>query len=189
MIANKPTADVNMRRTGETTSSVYSRFKATSDALSTYLSLAFFTNYDEVLGQPIRNIETATEAQLLAAIPLTERKDEATAIADITAVMSDPVWQASHPAFTQTAREGYFRMLRDYELVRIQMVRGNPTARPADTRNPARGFLDMPEHFVVAMHDVGNLRWGAADFGAHASGDVHHFDLDTHAGFAHDPTP
>jgi len=189
MIANIPSADVNMRRQGETTSSVYTRFKATSDALSTYLGLAFFTSYDEVLRQPIRNIETATEAQLLVAIPLNERKEEATAIADITAVMSDPVWQASHPSFAQTAREVYFRMLRDYEHVRIPMVRGNPTERPAETRNPARGFLDMPEHFVIAMHDVGNFRWGAADFGAHASGDVHHFDLDTHAGFAPDPTP
>ena len=188
-IANIPTADVNIRRTGETTSNAFARFKATSDALATYLSFAFLTNYDEVLRQPIVNIETATEAQLLAAIPLTERKDEASAIADITTVMGDPVWQASHPGFTQTPREIYIRMLRDYEHVRIPMVRGNPTPRPADTRNPALGFLHMPEHFVVAMHDVGNLRWGAADLGAAESGDVHHFDLNTHAGFVPDSTP
>lgn len=61
------------------------------------------------------------------------------------------------------------------------MVGGNPEARPPDTRNPARGFLDMPEWLVVALVDVGNLRWGASDFGHRASGDVHHFDLDTHA--------
>ncbi|MCP4361955.1 MAG: DUF4157 domain-containing protein, partial [Chloroflexi bacterium] len=44
----------------------------------------------------------------------------------------------------------------------------------------------MPEHFVVAMMDVGHLRWGACEFSAAASGDVHHFDLrDPH----HTPAP
>jgi hypothetical protein len=73
-------------------------------------------------------------------------------------------------------------MLRDYEHVRIPMVRGNPVARPANTRNPARGFLDMTEEFVVAMCDIGRLRWGIADLGEAESGDTHHFDLGHHGG-------
>jgi len=188
-MVNATNADVNQRRSGESTGNAYQRFKATSNALAAYLGLAFQTGYDEVLRPPIANIESATEVELEAAIPLTERKDEPTALAAINTFISDPAWQAAHPGFTQTAREIYFRILRDYEHVRIPMVRGNPSTSPADTRNPARGFLQMPERFVVAMADVGQLRWGAADLGAQESGDVHHFDLGSHAGFAPNSTP
>ena len=184
------TADVSARRPGETTASVYRRFRNVSDALATYLSLAFHTNYDEVLRQPIANIESATEAELLAAIPTTERKSEAMAVEDIRQYILSHVWDENAPDDTyhwnwedsHLAREHYFRMLRDYEHVRIPMVRGNPVARPANTRNPARGFLDMTEEFVVAMCDIGNLRWGIADLGEAESGDTHHFDLGHHGG-------
>lgn len=184
-------ADVNIRRPGETTSSVYQRFKATSDALATYLGLAFKNTYSVVTRPPVTNIESATEADLLAAIPLSERKEETTATADITAFISGTTWQSAHPGYTQTAKELYFRMLRDYEHVRIPMVRGNPSDSPGNTRNPAKGFLHMPEHFVVAMTTIGGFRWGAADFGAKASGDVHHFDMGyrNHGGFVPDSTP
>ena len=57
----------------------------------------------------------------------------------------------------------YFRMLRDYELVRVPMQRGEPSASPKDTRNPARGFLHMRREFIEAMVDVGELRWGLVD--------------------------
>jgi hypothetical protein len=82
------TADVSARRPSETTASVYRRFRNVSDALATYISLAFHTNYDEVLRQPMANIESATEAELLAAIPTTERKSEAMAVEDIASTSS-----------------------------------------------------------------------------------------------------
>jgi len=77
----------------------------------------------------------------------------------------------------EQAEEYFYRILRDYEHVRIPMVKGDPEARPGITRNPARGFLDMTEEFVVAMTDQGRLRWGIADLGYAQSGDTHHFDL------------
>ncbi len=91
--------------------------------------------------------------------------------------MGDAAWQATHPNYPLTAREQFFRILRDYEIVRKPMQYGNPSVRPARTRNPARGFLHLPEHFVVAMMDVGRLRWGACEFSERSNGDVHHFDL------------
>ena len=177
------TADVSNRGTNETTTSAYRRFRATSDNLATYIGLAFHTNYNTVSRRPAIDIEGMSDDQLLAAIPTTERKDEDTGIAEIQACMDDPAWQAMHPNWPMTARQQYFRILRDYEIVRKPMQRGNPSTRPTNTRNPALGFLHMPEHFVVAMHDVGNLRWGACDFGAGSNGDVHHFDLGSHGGY------
>jgi hypothetical protein len=61
--------------------------------------------------------------------------------------MSDPC-QKSHPGWPYSPREQYFRMLRDYELVRVPMQRGEPSASPKGTRNPARGFLHMRREFV-----------------------------------------
>ena len=91
--------------------------------------------------------------------------------------MDNMFWQDFHHAYPLTAREQYIRILRDYEIVRRSMQYDNPVEPAVHTRNPARGFLHMPEHFVVAMMDVGNLRWGACEFSVTASGDVHHFDL------------
>jgi hypothetical protein len=191
-------ADVSARRPaagsapGETTSAVYQRFRRVSDALGAYLGLAFQTAPDTVSRRPIANIEGATQAQLLSAIPTTERKDETAAVEEIRQYILD------HPAGgpddtyhwswedSFLARDYYFRMLRDYEHVRIPMVRGNPEARPPETRNPARGFLHMTEAFVTAMADVGRLRWGIADLGTTESGDTHHFDLGDHGGVTPD---
>jgi hypothetical protein len=75
------------------------------------------------------------------------------------------------------------------EHARIPWVKGNPEARPPVTRNPTRGFLHMIEDVVVALCDVGRLRWGAVDFGPASSGDMHHFDLGDHGGFTPDGTP
>ena len=88
--------------------------------------------------------------------------------------------------WTLSPRETYLRMLRDYEHVRIPMQRGDPSASPANTRNPTRGFLDLKREVVEALVDVGHLRWGDADFGAHQSGDMHHFDLGNHGGVTPD---
>lgn len=177
------TADMSVRGTGETTSSVYRRFRANSNDLGMYMALVFNTNYNAVTRVPIDNVEAATEDQLLAAIPTTERRDVDTGVAEIQAIFDDPSWQACHPGYGLTAYQQYIRILRDYEIVRKPLQRGNPSTRPTNTRNPALGFLHMPEHFVVAMADIGNLRWGACDFGAGSSGDVHHFDLGNHGGY------
>jgi len=171
------TADVSNRRAGETASQTYYRFRSTSDALRDYLSLVFLQDHAEVNRAPVSNPETAPEADLLHGIPATERKDEATAIADIQDFMDDMFWQDFHHAFHLTDREQYIRILRDYEIVRRPMQYGDPDVDARHTRNPARGFLHMSEHFVVAMMDVGNLRWGACEFRKTANGDVHHFDL------------
>lgn len=174
------TANVGARATGESTGDAYDRFKYTSDALAGYFGLAFYTNYNAVTRVPIADPSAASEADLLTTIPTTERKDEATATAAIQAVMDDPFYLGTT---TLSAREMYFQILRDYEIVRKPLQRGNPSTSPGNTRNPANGFLHMTRHFVVTMADAGNLRWGACDFGAGASGDVHHFDLGNHAGY------
>jgi hypothetical protein len=69
------------------------------------------------------------------------------------------------------------------------MVRGDPEARPANTRNPARVFAYNKPEVVQALVDVGRLRWGVSDFGITESGDIHHFDLGNHGGVAPDGTP
>jgi murein DD-endopeptidase MepM/ murein hydrolase activator NlpD len=190
-------ADVSERRPKagatpeETTSAVYQRFRHVSDALRVYLGFAFHSAPDTVRRRPMVNIEGATEEQLLEAIPTTERKEEATAVEDIRQYILGQAPDYSSPLSwdTDLAREYYFRMLRDYEHVRIPMERGEPVARPSNTRNPARGFLHMTEEFVVAMADVGGLRWGIADFGEAESGDTHHFDLGNHGGVRPDCSP
>lgn len=182
------TADVGERATGESTTSVYNRFYSVDYALRRYFGTVFLTTPTQVDRQPIADIEGATEAELLAAIPTTERKEEADAIQTLESYMHTG-FSTSRASWPLTPRQQFFRILRDYEHVRIPMVRGNPAARPASTRNPARGFLDMSRKFVVAMVDVGRMRWGIADFGAHSSGDVHHFDLGNHGGYTPDGTP
>ncbi|HRV93056.1 MAG TPA: hypothetical protein P5526_12910, partial [Anaerolineae bacterium] len=134
-------------------------------------------DHAEINRPPVADPETASEADLLSGIPAAERKDETTAIADIQALMDDHFWQILHPDYSLTAREQYIRILRDYEIVRRPMQYNNPAVNATHTRNPARGFLHLPEHFVVAMMDIGNLRWGACEFSRTANGDVHHFDL------------
>ncbi|MCI5222378.1 MAG: DUF4157 domain-containing protein [Candidatus Electrothrix sp. AR4] len=198
-VNNPPVADVGASRSGETSTAIYRRFRAVSDELTAYLSLAFHTNYDVVRRQPVANIESISEANLLAAIPTTERIDENIAVPKIRLFLlaqrrdedAQTVGGPSHPPRVSMAeaRDQYIRMLRDYEHVRIPMERGKQSISPANTRNPALGFLHMNEHFVTAMIDVGHLRWGASGFGGPASGDMHHFDLDGHAGYTPDGTP
>ena len=188
------TADVSSRKPGESTSAAFTRFSTVDRALSSYLRHAFLEEPTAVRRPPIPDVETASEDDLLTAIPTTERRPEAQAIGDLEALMGNTFtagqeFQKSHPGWPYSPREQYFRMLRDYELVRVPMQRGDPSASPKDTRNPTRGFLHMRREFVEAMVDVGKLRWGLVDLGEHSSGDVHHFDLGHHGGVAPDGTP
>ena len=65
----------------------------------------------------------------------------------------------------------------DYSVLRIPLVVGSPSLIPKVTRNPARGLMNLRRPVVVALCDVGGLRWGACDFGRAESGDLMHFDL------------
>jgi hypothetical protein len=188
------TADVSSRKPGESTASAYTRFRSVDIALNSYFRHAFLEEPTSVKRPPIADAESATEDELLKAIPKTERRDETQAIGDLEALMGNTFsagqeFQKSHPGWPYSPRQQYFRILRDYELVRVPMQRGEPSASPKDTRNPARGFLHMRQEFVEAMVDVGKLRWGLVDLGPGTSGDVHHFDLGNHGGVTPDGTP
>jgi hypothetical protein len=182
------TADVSARKTGESATDAYKRMRTVDQALRYYFRRAFSEEPKSVTRAPIKDIEGASEEDLLKAIPTAERRDETTAIGDLETLMKGEWFQKTHPNWPLTARQQYFRILRDYEHVRIPMVMGKPVARPGQTRNPTRGFMNMRREFVVAMMDTGGLRWGAVDLGAGESGDVHHFDLGNHGGYEPDGT-
>jgi len=163
----------------ETTAQVFARFKAVSNALSRYFSLAFHNpDSSRIDRPPPANLDKITDDELYKRIPATERKEIDGAVLDIRAFIANDVFAATHPdgPFVGQERDIFYRMLRDYEMVRIPMVYGAPSATPGSTRNPLQGFLNLREELVVAMTDVGGLRWGASDFGAE-SGDIQHFDL------------
>jgi hypothetical protein len=187
-VFNEAAADVSARRAGETTAAVYQRFSKTDQALSYYFRHAFLEAPTTVTRAPIKNIEAASEDDLLKAIPTTERREETEAISMLEHYM-DEAFKKKHATWTLSPRQTYFRMLRDYEHVRIPFQRGTPSASPTNTRNPTRGFLHNKQEVVEALVDVGHLRWGASDFGAGSSGDVHHFDLGNHGGVTPDGTP
>jgi len=183
------TATMHVRASGESTSVAYRRLLRVSQAMNQYFRYALLETPTQVRRAPIANIETATEAELLAAIPLTERRGETQAVGDLDALMGTRFsgdWARAHTGWGLTPRQTYFRILRDYEHARIPWVIGPPVARPPVTRNPTRGFLHMIEPVVVALADTGRLRWGAIDFGPTSSGDVHHFDLGNHGGYTPD---
>lgn len=179
-------ADVSARRTGESTSDVYDRFLLASSAIIFYLTFAFKGAGDKdalkiVTRQPVEDIENASADDL--GIPSTELRPKDEAIAGLEVFMASDDFQNSHPNWPNDTEAQYLRILRDYELVRIPMVLGNPSPRPQRTRNPARGFLDLHKELVVALVEVGELRWGACDFGPQQSGDIQHFDRVDDDGF------
>jgi len=72
----------------------------------------------------------------------------------------------------------------------VMSPRVRTLAAPARTpRSPASGSLDMHSEFVVAMIEVGGLRWGSVDLGPGESDDVHHFDLGNRGGVTPDGSP
>jgi hypothetical protein len=154
-------ADVRGRQPGETTLSVWTRFKTVSDALVGYLSFAINPQLTVVNRVAIENADDLSDVDLLARIPESERLAVDFAIAQLGAFLASQDFQESHPSWPNDAREQYLRMLRDYEQVRIPMEIGNPTATPLRTRNPARGFMDLRSEIVDALCEQG-LRWGHA---------------------------
>ncbi len=176
-------ADVSARRPDEPTSKVFERFHKTSEALKTYFEFAFKTDEKLVTKKPVVSIETATKVQIQENLQEENvLKDESEALALLEAFMKDSDFKKKHPGWHKTPAEQYLEILRDYEHVRIPMVKGKEVvARPSVTRNPAKGFLDLRPEIVEALVDVGKLRWGASDFGPEESGDVMHFDLGYHA--------
>jgi hypothetical protein len=177
-------ANVSSRGNVEATDDVYTRFSDASTALAGYLQLAFQARPLPATGiapaltrAPQANVAAADLSTLLGNIPTTERLDEATARSNISnAIASATPFSNTHPNWTDDVDFWLQQILRDYEVVRIPMVIGSPSLTPATTRSPVNGFLDLRREIVVSLCDVGNLRWGASDFGNNESGDVQHFD-------------
>ena len=69
------------------------------------------------------------------------------------------------------------QVVLDYVALRTPLVIGAPSLAPRVARNPARGLMSLRRPVVVALCDVGGMRWGACDFGRLESGDIMHFDL------------
>lgn len=156
------TADVSPRKTGESTQSVWERFKAVSNALVRYLRFAIDPAPMTIMRVALENADEVSDEELLATIAEDERL---------------PLDRAR----SEISRAQYLRILRDYEHARIPMVIGNPSPAPARTRNPARGFLNLRVEVVAALCAQG-LRWGACDFEVSPDGFSHngammHFDL------------
>jgi hypothetical protein len=188
----RPTADVSIR-VNDTIEVTYDRFREVSDALVYYLCWAFSTVPVRVDRPPIPDVHHLPDGDnAFGAIRDGElARPAADAIDMIAKVLADPEWQATHPHWPRTPEQEYWQMLRDYEMVRIPMLYGNPNEPVRATRNPAHGFLQLRRELVCSMIHIGDqvlgasrqMRWGASDFGAQQSGDVMHFDLGSHAGF------
>ena len=69
------------------------------------------------------------------------------------------------------------QVVADYVALRTPLVIGAPSLAPKIARNPARGLMSLRRPVVVALCDIGGMRWGACDFGRLESGDLMHFDL------------
>lgn len=180
-------ADLSARRPNESTQSVWTRFKAVSDALVVYLSLAVDGRPSSVSRAAIDNADEVSDDELLAAVPQTERLPLDDALPRLEALLGSPEFRANHPDWPDGPREQYLRIVRDYEHARIPMVVGAPSATPPVTRNPARGFLNLRCEIVTALCDQG-LRWGACDFtvrpdGSSRNGAMMHFDLADDGGY------
>lgn len=177
------TADIATRRPGESTADVYLRFRAASSSLMSYMSFAILPSGPSLLLRPVvPDAENADYDTLLDAIPvdgpLAERWDVDTAVQQLTDFLTlFPVPLPFPFAGIDAFRAWHAQILRDYELIRLPFVSGDPSPNPAKTRNPVNGFMDVRREVVEAMCDsaLGNLKWGACDIGDRASGDMMHF--------------
>lgn len=155
-------ADVTGRKRDESTGDAWDRFDAVSTALMARFGSYFHADAKLIERRPVEKFATAPR--------------------EAFAVMVD------HDELAVPLDVVPLEVLRDFEAVRIPMVVNNPAPRPPVTRNPARGFMDLPRHTVVALSDLGGplLRWGMIDFGDGAAsdpgergenGDGMHFDM------------
>lgn len=177
-------ADVSIR-VHDTIETTYDRFRFASDCLAYYLSHVF-------AAQPVISRGPIPDAYLLGdddpafgAIDGGEflaGPEEAVAAIDATMSSADDQssWADRHPTWPWTAQAQYWQILRDYETVRAPMLFGRSSDPIASTRNPANGLMDLHREVVLAMVNVGGMKWGACDFGSGASGDMMHFDLGQH---------
>lgn len=69
----------------------------------------------------------------------------------------------------------------DFDAIRIPLVVGMPARDPKQTRNPARGLLDIPANVFIALREEGGVRLGLCDLGSE-SGDIMHVDVPRLAG-------
>jgi len=144
-------ADLEWRRPGESTADVWTRLDRVSRAWVAYFAPLFDPHAPTIARSPRHDYRTADAATLRA-----EMGSDLLPGADLTTADA-------------------LQRLRDYESVRVPTVVGAPVAFPRVTRNPARGFLTIPQEVAVALSDVAGMRWGACDFGSE-SADVMHFD-------------
>lgn len=180
-------ADLSVARQGESSETIYRRFKNASNALVVYLSIAFNPSGPrEITRAPIANIDSMSLYDILMLIrtgPGELRADTEIVIDLATAlgisVNVPPGTISSLPrAFVDNLPAAiatlWRQILIDYEAVRIPMVIGTPVPAPPRTRNPIYGFLTLSEQLVAALRDSG-LYWGACDLGQEYSGDMMHF--------------
>ncbi len=90
-------------------------------------------------------------------------------------------WEASRSSltpgiFARSTESVDQAATRWQRIVRLDYQRLSSGAAPFLTRDPLKGFLNLPQELVVALRDKACLAWGAVDFGARDSGDVMHFD-------------
>lgn len=169
-------ADLAGRRSGESTASVYERFRAASENLVSYLSFAFNSPLIFINRAPAADIEALSDDDLESQLSA-ELKPKAGAVADLDSLLQSAEFQRVNPQFPLNAAQLYSRILRDYEHVRIPMEAGNSSPVPPKTRNPLQGFLNFRVDLATALCDVSMMRWGACDFGAGSNGDMMHFDI------------
>ena len=177
------TAAVSIRQGGEATTDVYSHFRSVSLSLQSYLSFAILPSGPTRLVRPVvPDAENADYDALLSQIPadgpLAERCDVDTAIQQLTDFLTQfPVPLNLPLSGVDAFRAWHAQILRDYELLRLPLVFGDPTPSPRMTRNPVNGFMDLRRELVVAMCDsaIADLIWGACDLGINESGDMMHF--------------
>lgn len=187
MTPSVATADVRARQPGESTLSVWTRFKAVSDALASYLSFAIDAGASAVSRAAIDDPDERSDDEMLSAIPATERADAGDAVARLEQHLGSAEFRASHDSWPNNPHAQYLRMLRDYELVRTTMAGDCADVPPMRTANPARGFLHLRSEIVTALCDQG-LRWGACDLGLRRDGStgngaMMHFDLADDGGY------
>jgi hypothetical protein len=147
-------ADLSARRridadTVESTAAVFDRFEVVNVALRHYFAPYFRADTGNIKRRPMKGWREASHGALLGAM---------------RAELLPGVVEVPH------------QVLLDYEAVRIPMVAGSPARMPGETRNPARGLMNLRRPVVIALCDVGGLRWGMSDFGRGSSGDGMHFD-------------